>query len=65
MQDCCLSGFTDTGEFSGASPSLCTAVVEDPFASEWVAKPNLWSDVSVCDSTPCLLGGWVRTLKDL
>jgi hypothetical protein len=50
-------GLSDTGEFSGTSPSLCTTVVEDPFASEWAAKPNLRSDVSVCVSTPCLLGG--------
>jgi len=50
-------GLSDTGEFSSASPSLCTAVVEDPFASVCVAKPNLRAEVSVCDLTPCLLGG--------
>jgi hypothetical protein len=50
-------GLSDTGEFSSASPSLCTAVVEDPFASVCAAKPNLGAEVSVCDLTPCLLGG--------
>jgi hypothetical protein len=50
-------GLSDTGEFSSASPSVCTTVVEDPFASVCAAKPNLRVEVSVCDLTPCLMGG--------
>lgn len=44
-------GLSDTGEL----PSVCTAVIED--ASVCAAKPNMRSKVSVCDLTPCLLGG--------
>jgi hypothetical protein len=44
-------GLLDSGEF----PSVCTAVIED--ASVCAAKPNVRSEVSVCDSNPCLFGG--------
>jgi len=44
-------GLSDFGEF----PSVCTAVTED--TSVCAAKPNMRLEVSVCDLTPCLIGG--------